>query len=312
MILLPFICLGIGIVLGLTVKGKRFLKTSDMVSTVALVLLMVCIGMGIGIDEKILQEFPKIGFNCVVISISAITFSVLFTVICEKTVLPLRNYRQEPVSPASEDIDIQEKKTSSLVWIIPVSLVLGLIGGLFLKNIIQASLIDKSFTAALIILYICVGVSQGANKDSLRYLRAFGFRILWLPAAILCGSIVGGAVPALFLNVPVDISVIAASGMSFYSITGIYMSQTYGLALGTYGFIVNVLREFFTVLTLPLLIKISKGSPIAGGAAGDMDTMLAPITKFVGTELGLVTLMTGTILTFIVPILLPILAGIFG
>ena len=98
--------------------------------------------------------------------------------------------------------------------------------------------------------------------------------------------------------------------MSFYSITGAYMTQAYGIEIGTYGFIVNVLRETFTVLLLPLLIKISPGSAIAAGAAGDMDTMLAPVTKFVGPRLGFVTLVTGTILTLIVPFLLPVLGSI--
>jgi uncharacterized membrane protein YbjE (DUF340 family) len=100
--------------------------------------------------------------------------------------------------------------------------------------------------------------------------------------------------------------------MSYYSITGAYMTQVYGIEAGTYGFIVNVMREFFTVLLLPFLIRISKGSPIAGGAAGNMDTMLVPVTKFVGIELGLVALITGTILTFWVPLVLPLLFRIFS
>ena len=90
------------------------------------------------------------------------------------------------------------------------------------------------------------------------------------------------------------------------------MTQMYGAEIGTYGFIVNVMREFFTVLFLPILIKISKGSPIAGGAAGNMDTMLVPVTKFVGPELGLIALIIGTILTFIVPVILPILYNFFS
>lgn len=90
------------------------------------------------------------------------------------------------------------------------------------------------------------------------------------------------------------------------------MTKMYGIETGTYGFVVNVMREFFTVLLLPLLIRISKGSPIAGGAAGNMDTMLMPITKFVGPELGLLTLVTGTILTFTVPFILPLLSSILG
>ncbi len=88
------------------------------------------------------------------------------------------------------------------------------------------------------------------------------------------------------------------------------MTQVYGIEAGTYGFMVNVMREFLTVLLLPFLVKISNGSPIAGGAAGNMDTMLVPVTKFVGVELGLVALITGVILTFTVPFILPVLYGI--
>lgn len=51
-------------------------------------------------------------------------------------------------------------------------------------------------------------------------------------------------------------------------------------------------------------------SAIAGGAAGNIDTILVPVTKFVGTELGLVALITGVILTFAVPFILPFLYGI--
>ncbi len=97
--------------------------------------------------------------------------------------------------------------------------------------------------------------------------------------------------------------------MSYYSITGAFMTEAYGLEVGAYGFLVNVMREFLTVL-MPVLVKISKGSPIAGGAAGNMDTMLAPVTKFVGVRLGLVTLVTGTVLTFVVPFLLPLMAAV--
>ena len=39
-----------------------------------------------------------------------------------------------------------------------------------------------------------------------------------------------------------------------------------------------------------------------------MDVLLVPITKFVGMELGIVTLITGTVLTLVVPLLLSLLA----
>ena len=321
MSIIPFVCLGIGITLGLIVKKEKFFVYSDKISTFALVLLMLVIGLGIGPDKSIVDNIIRIGLNCAVIAIAAVAFSVLLTFIIEKTVLPLDKIDYDLIEESIQlDVndkdselfkDEEDKKGSSLVWIMPVSIIIGLIAGVLLRSIITSWVTDLFFTIALIVLYICVGISQGANKEVFVYLRLIGFRIILIPAAILFGSLIGGIVSGIILRLPLHISTTAAAGMSFYSITGAYMTQQYGIEIGTYGFIVNIMREFLTVLTMPLLIKISPGALIAGGAAGDMDTMLAPITKFVGLRLSLVTLLTGMILTFIVPLLLPIVSMIF-
>lgn len=317
MTVLPFVCLGIGIFLGLSIKVPQFVRAAEAVSSFALVLLMFAIGLGIGLDKEILRQLGTIGLQCAVIALAAIAFSILLTVICEKTILPLvaidRELNEQNLSLTDTDQGhlSEEKQPSRLVWMMPCSILAGLLIGAFSTDLWTQSVIDKIFTAALIILYICVGISQGANREVFRFLRLLGFKVIWLSVAILLGSVAGGVFAGIVLGLPLAISVVSASGMSFYSLTGAYMTDTFGLGIGTYGFIVNVMREFFTVLSMPLLVKISLGSPIAGGAAGNMDTMLAPVTKFVGVRLGLVTLITGTILTFIVPFLLPVMAEIF-
>lgn len=321
MTVIPFVCLSIGITFGLFVKHEKFFVYSEKISTLALILLMLVIGLGIGLDKSIMDNFLLIGVNCAIIAISAIAFSVLFTLIIEKTVVPLDridnllaekniqlnvNDKESVLFKEEED-----KKGSNLVWIMPISIIIGLVIGILLRNIITTSAIDSFFTFALIVLYICVGISQGVNREVFFYLKLIGFKVVLISIAILLGSLIGGILSGLILGLPLYISATAASGMSFYSITGAYMTQQYGIEIGTYGFIVNVMREFFTILMMPFLIKISPGSPIAGGAAGNMDTMLAPITKFVGIRLSLVTLLTGTILTFVVPLLLPVVSVIF-
>lgn len=319
MTMLPFICLSIGIILGIFIKDRRISSYSEKLSTIALSLLMISIGLGIGLDGSIMNNFFKIGFNCIVISLSAILFSVFFTVICEKTILPLEKIdndlkKNHITLYSSQENNInnlnQEKNDSWLVWIMPISVTSGIILGIILKNIVNPALINTSFTVFLTILYLCVGISQGTNKEVFSFIKLLGFKTIWLSVAIILGSIIGGGVAGIILNLPWNISIISASGMSYYSITGAYMVNKYGLEIGTYGFIVNILRELFTILLMPFLIKISLGSPIAGGGAGNMDTMLMPVTKFVGVRLGLVTLLTGTILTFIVPFLLPFLSSI--
>ena len=320
MTVIPFVCLSIGIVLGLIVKDERFFGYSDKVSTFALILLMLIIGLGIGLDKSIADNLLRIGVNCVIIAITAIAFSVLLTFIVEKTILPLakidcalaeKNIRLNSQVKENEVCKAEDRKRSNLVWIMPASIITGLAAGVLLRTVIPASVIDSFFTVALIVLYICVGVSQGANKEVFLYLKLIGFKVVFISIAVLIGSIIGGIVSGFILNLPLYISATSAAGMSFYSLTGAYMTQQYGIEIGTYGFIVNVMREFISVLAMPLLIKISLGAPIAAGAAGDMDTMLAPITKFVGIRLSLVTLLTGTLLTLAVPFLLPIVSVIF-
>lgn len=192
----------------------------------------------------------------------------------------------------------------------PVSIVAGIIAGYFLLSETQTNILDYSLLFSLVFLYTGVGISLGTNRKVFEYIKILGFKVIFISIAIFMGSVAGGVLSGLILNIPLNISIVSASGMSYYSITGAYMTQVYGIETGTYGFVVNVMREFFTVLFLPLLIKISKGSAIAGGAAGNMDTMLVPVTKFVGAELGIVALITGAILTFEVPIILPILYGL--
>ncbi|GAU78444.1 hypothetical protein F3D3_3078 [Fusibacter sp. 3D3] len=232
----------------------------------------------------------------------------------EKLILPLETLREKLYIG---DLDIESKvqsdqapQKSPLVFAMPISIILGVALGYFLLSDAQVGLLDFTLAGSLILLYIGVGISLGHNRNVLGYIKLLGFKVIYISIAIFLGSLIGGSLSGLILHVPLSISVMSASGMSYYSITGAFMTQVYGIEAGTYGFVVNVMREFFTVLFLPLLIKVSKGSAIASGAAGNMDTMLVPVTKFVGTELGLVALITGVILTFAVPFILPILYGI--
>ncbi|MGN0710773.1 MAG: lysine exporter LysO family protein [Anaerovoracaceae bacterium] len=316
MTVMPFICLGAGFLISLKNLSKKWLDAADMIVNAALVLLMLTIGMNIGINESVMKNLPVIGLNCCIISLSAIALSIIFVLAAEKTVLPLERLRDklycEKIDISSEvDIASEEnKKGSPLVWIMPVSIVAGVILGVLVFEEDFGRYLDWSLYGSLVILYTGVGISLGSNRKVFAYIKIMGMRIIFLPLAIFAGSLTAGILTGAVLGIPLYIPVLSASGMSYYSLTGAYLTQAYGIEAGAYGFMVNVMREFFTVLFMPLLIKISKGSPIAGGASGNMDTMLVPVTKFVGAELGLAALITGVILTFFVPFELPALDGI--
>ena len=316
----PFICLALGAAINWKGLPQPVLKAFDGLMNLALVVLMAVIGINIGVSEEVMNNLGRIGINCLTISLMAIGGAVALVVLCEKTVMPLEKIRlqvaaearQNPAAPMPDVSAEDDSKSgfSPLVLVMPGFIAAGILVGWLALSGRDAAWIDTVLTVSLIFLYTGVGVSLASSKSVFGYIRRLGLRILWMPLAIFCGCLLGGLVSGLILGVPMNWSVMSASGMGYYSLTGAFMTETYGIEAGTYGFIVNVSRDVFTVLLLPVLIRISKGSPIASGAGGCMDTMLVPVSRYVGPELSLVALISGTILTFVVPVWLPIAASI--
>ena len=174
---MPFLCLAIGFFIGMRNLTARMLKKIDGIINIALVVLMLTIGINIGINDSVMSNLDSIGLNCLAISLSAIAFSVLFTVIIEKTVLPLDKLKEklslENININSEiDISKEEKSENSrLIWIMPVSIVIGVILGYFLTSYIQTFLLDYMLIGSLIILYVSVGISLSSNKKVFKYIR---------------------------------------------------------------------------------------------------------------------------------------------
>lgn len=310
-IALPFVCLAVGIIIGLKLP-HRFILLVEPVGNFALIALMLAIGANIGINDTIVKSIGIIGLQCVAIICSAVCFSVLFVFLLEKTVLPLEALRRKIIEEHMETgVSVpkeERKKTSPLVWLIPVCVIAGAGTGYFLFPDNLTGIIDQVFILSLAILYMSVGVGLVQNKEVIGFIKLLGWKVIFISLAIFAGSLFGGAIAGWILGLPLHVPVLSAAGMGYYSITGAYMAKVYGAGAGTYGFLVNVLRDFLTILLLPALIRLSKGAPIAAGAAGNMDTMLVPVTKSVGVELGVVALITGTILTFVVPLALPVLS----
>ena len=323
--LIPFICLAFGAAINWRGLPATVLKAFDIATNAALILLMAVIGLNIGTSPQVMGNLGAIGLSCLIISLSAIIGSVILVRLAEATVMPLEKIRlqlaEENAHTAEESAENQDavirgadeqSKTgfSPLIILMPACIIIGIIAGYFWLQDMSRSILDTALTVSLIFLYTGVGVSLGENKEVFQYIKRLGARILFMPAAIFAGCIAGGFISGLLLHLPYSYSVISASGMGYYSLTGAFMTETFGIEAGTYGFIVNVSRDVFTVALLPLLSKISKGSPIASGAAGCMDTMLVPVTRAVGPELGMVSLISGTILTFVVPVWLPVIGAI--
>lgn len=313
--IMPFVCMGVGLLVGFQSLPEKFYKVVDWVTTISLMLLMVTIGGNVGTSEDVIANLDTVGLNCLITCLCAIAGSVGLCFLVEKTILPLEKYSEMQIDDKSENAvhsDTDKKKIDPILILIPVCVIGGALGCYLFMPQEKVFLLDYSLWSSLVVLYTSVGIGMGQNKAVFGYMKKVGFKVIYLVLGVYLGSILGGAVSAWITGMPLNYALISASGAGYYSMTGATMLSVFGAEAGVYGFMVNVFRDFFTILLLPIFARISKSAPVASGGAGNMDTMLVPITRAVGRELGLIALIVGVAITFGVPVMLPILCNIFA
>lgn len=182
--------------------------------------------------------------------------------------------------------------------------VIGVITGLFVE--LPAVVTESDLTLwVLYALIFFVGIGIGGDATTFSVLKKSNVRIFLIPAAVIIGSLAGSAGASLLLS---DISMRDAmaigSGLGYYSLSSIYITEMRGEVLGTIALLSNIMREIFTLLAAPLLVAwFGQTAPIASAGATAMDTTLPIITMNSGKDFAILALFSGVVLTIAVPIL---------
>jgi uncharacterized membrane protein YbjE (DUF340 family) len=200
-----------------------------------------------------------------------------------------------------------------MIVMIVCALVMGVLLG-FSHVIPESALGGVAFGSRwlLIALLFLVGIDVGANKEVLRDLRKMGARVLVLPLAITAGSLLGGVVISFLQDVSIYESLAVASGMGYYTLSSIILTQAVGSSLGTLAFLSNIFREILTVVTCPVLARINRLAPVASGGATSMDTTLPVIIQCTSKTVGILAVISGVIITLLVPFLVSFFAHFIG
>ena len=69
------------------------------------------------------------------------------------------------------------------------------------------------------------------------------------------GTILGGVVSALALDLNVVATTAVSAGYGWYTLTGPLVTQIFGAKWGALGFTANFLRELLTIITVSLMVK---------------------------------------------------------
>lgn len=171
--------------------------------------------------------------------------------------------------------------------------------------------IPFTFTESEISFYILcalmflVGISIGNDSKTIQGFKKINYRLLFLPAATIIGTLLGCFFVSFFISNRTTAECMAVgSGFGYYSLSSIFITEYKGAELGTIALISNIIREIIALLFAPLFAKyFGKLSPIAVGGATTMDTTLPIITRYSGKEYVIVSIYHGFLVDLSVPFL---------
>ena len=187
-----------------------------------------------------------------------------------------------------------------------VILVLGILAGIYMPVGISAVL-DQASSMMLLILLFSVGIELGLNRQVFAQVRKLGFRILLIPLGVILGSLFGGAIGAIITHMQLKEGLAIVSGLGWYSLSGILLTNAGNPIGGTISFLSNVFREMITFIAIPFLVKnLNSYSAIAPAGATAMDTTLGMISKHTDGKTAVIAFTSGVICTLLVPVLIPL------
>src|SRR5574344_632392 len=182
----------------------------------------------------------------------------------------------------------------------------------------------------LYLLLLLVGVNIGIDDTIFSTVRRLRARVLFTPIITYGGMLIGSVIAFViiylchlgvsgaemasgagaghfsFLN-----AITINSGLGYYSLTGIMVSEAWGAEMGSIALLANLLREFITILCGPLIHKyFGKYAITSAGGATITDTTLPIMLKNDGNAMFPVAIYSGLVFNVDVPVLLAVLLSL--
>jgi len=101
------------------------------------------------------------------------------------------------------------------------------------------------------------------------------------------------------------------AGFGWYSLSAVMLTGLVGAQIGTMALLSNIFREMLSVVIMPLVVKYcGKIAAIAPGGATTMDTTLPVVVRYAGSEMSVISFVSGVTLSMLVIVLVPFFAGL--
>lgn len=277
----------------------------------ALMILIVTLGIKLGTNEEVVASLGQIGLAALVITVLAMVGSVLAVHLLRRFVLRMDHYGRPRGSADAADGEREAGKADNgtTKWIV-LAVIAGMLCGYFIVPDVLVPYCGQVIDFGLCLLLFLVGVDLGKQGTLFSDIKAAGFRMLLIPAAVMVGTLGFSALGGLLLPVSVKDSMAAAAGLGWYSLAPTLL-QSYSLTVSATAFLSNVMREVLAILATPFIAKkVGYVECTALAAAASMDTLLPVIVGATHERITIYSFVTGVLLSLCVPVLVPLVVAL--
>ncbi|EPO0023513.1 lysine exporter LysO family protein [Vibrio alginolyticus] len=177
----------------------------------------------------------------------------------------------------------------------------GLVVGLLLP--IDLSWVDTASEWILFLLLFFIGIQLRNSGLTLRQIL-LNKQGMAIAAVVIATCMLGGLLAAVLLDLPLYQALAMASGFGWYSLAGILMGDAFGPVFGGASFLIELMRELVALVAIPLFIRSYPCTAIGYASATAMDFTLPVIQTTGGVRCVPVAIVSGFILSLLVPVMM--------
>ena len=292
-----------GIALGYICRNRTMGWVKHLITGLIWLLLLV-LGLEVGSNGRVMDSLLTLGGESLLLALGATLGSVLLAKALWQWVNRVEKRKNDD---ATENVEIDASSTLSALKgsvVIVAFFVMGVMLSRFGLVTMHPDGNNIGYLA-LASLMTAVGLSIGSDPNTMKRFATINRRLALLPLLTIAGTLAGSAIVSLVLpHRTLSDCMAVGSGMAYYSLSSIFITEYRGAELGTVALLSNIAREIIALLMAPLLVRwFGRLAAIAAGGATTMDTTLPVITRVSGKEMVVVSIFHGFIADFSVPFL---------
>lgn len=307
--ILAILAIGVAISLAFIKVRRKVNENSGTVMTVVVWLMLWAFGADIGSDAGLMAQLPLLGAQALMLGVGAMICSAVACMLLQRLTIGLHSIGNQSCGNAGFKGLLKAMRGSLLtVGFFAV----GILCGRFLT---LPSWLDTGVLSEwlLYVLIAFVGLSLGPQLQGRMLQRSANVRTLLIAPVSILGTVAAGVIAGLIpWGYGVADSIAGVSGMAYYSLSSLLISQLKiadlgvdgALQLGAVALLGNLVRELSTLLFAPFIGR-KMGAYALIGAAGvtSLDVCMPAITKNCGPESMAPSLVNGLTLEVLCPLL---------